>query len=95
MLALLEGYQHFGEERYAQAAVRGARTLAAAVAGEWPLSSLYFGLAGLAFALHEVSDMLGDREAGQAAVSALDLVRSRFDGQRWADQFELLGVTPA
>jgi hypothetical protein len=35
--------------------------------------------------------MLGDRQAARAAVSALDLVRSRFDGQRWADQFELLG----
>ena len=91
VLALLEGYQHFGEDRYAQAAVRGARTLAAAVAEEWPLSSLYFGLAGLAFALREVGDMLGDRQADRAAVSALDLVRSRFDGQRWADQFELLG----
>src|SRR5580704_14541696 len=91
VLALLEGYQHFGEERYAQAAVRGARTLAAAVARQWPLSSLYFGLAGLAFALREVGDRLGDRQAGRAAVSALDLVRSRFDGQRWADQFELLG----
>jgi hypothetical protein len=44
VLALLEGYQHFGEERYALAAARGARTLAAAVAQEWPLSSLYFGL---------------------------------------------------
>ena len=41
VLALLEGYQHFGEDRYAQAAVRGARTLAAAVAQVWPLSSLY------------------------------------------------------
>jgi Lanthionine synthetase C-like protein len=91
VLALLEGYQHFGEERYAQAAVRGARTLAAVVAQDWPLSSLYFGLAGLAFALSEVGSRLGDRQAAQAAVSALDLVRSRFDGQRWADQFELLG----
>jgi len=91
VLALLEGYRHFGEDRYAQAAVRGARTLAAAVAQEWPLASLYFGLAGLAFVLREVGDMLGDRHAAQATVNALDLVRSRFDGQRWADQFELLG----
>jgi Lanthionine synthetase C-like protein len=57
VLALLEGYQHFGEDRYADAAVRGARTLAAAVARQWPLSSLYFGLAGLAFALQEVGVM--------------------------------------
>ena len=91
VLALLEGYRHFGDDRYAEAAVRGARTLAAAVAQEWPLSSLYFGLAGLAFALGEVGGMLGDGQAARAAASALDLVRSRFDGQRWADQFELLG----
>jgi hypothetical protein len=91
VLALLEGYQHFGEDRYAHAAVRGAGTLAAAIAQEWPLSSLYFGMAGLAFALREVGVMLGDRQAAQAAASALDLIRSRFDGQRWADQFELLG----
>ena len=58
---------------------------------EWELSSLYFGLAGMAFALPAVHDMLGDRGAGQAAARALDLVRSRFDGERWADQFELLG----
>jgi Lanthionine synthetase C-like protein len=55
------------------------------------LSSLYFGLAGLAFALREAGDILGAGLAARAAVSALDLVRSRFDGQRWADQFELLG----
>ncbi len=91
VLALLEGYQHFGDERYAEAAARGARTVAAAVSQEWPLSSLYFGLAGLAFALREADHMLGDRQAGQAADRALALVRSRFDGQRWADQFELLG----
>jgi hypothetical protein len=91
VLALLEGYQHVGDERYAEAAVRGARTVAAAVAQEWPLSSLYFGLAGLAFALREVSGRLGDRLAGRAADRALGLVRMRFDGQRWADQFELLG----
>jgi Lanthionine synthetase C-like protein len=91
VLALLEGYRHFGDDQYARAAVRGARTIADAVAQEWPLSSLYFGLAGMAFALRAVGDMLGDRPSGQAAARALDLVRSRFDGQRWAGQFELLG----
>lgn len=91
VLAFLEGYQHFRDDRYAQAAARGAQTIAAAVGQEWELSSLYFGLAGLAFALRAVHDMLGDRRTGQAAVRALDLVRSRFDGERWADQFELLG----
>ena len=91
VLAFLEGYQHFRDDRYAQAAARGAQTIAAAVGQEWELSSLYFGLAGMAFALHAVHDMLGDRRAGQAAVRALALIRARFDGERWADQFELLG----
>jgi lantibiotic modifying enzyme len=91
VLAFLEGYQHSGDDRYAQAAARGARTIADAVDQEWELSSLYFGLAGMAFALRTVHDMLGDHRASQAASRALDLVRSRFDGERWADQFELLG----
>lgn len=91
VLAFLEGYQHFRDDRYAEAAARGARTIAAAVGQEWELSSLYLGLAGMAFALRAVHDMLGDRRAGLAAVRALDLVRSRFDGERWGDQFELLG----
>jgi hypothetical protein len=51
VLALLEGYRHFGDERFAVAAVRG--------------------------------DL--------AAARGLDLLRARFDGHRWADQFELLG----
>ncbi len=91
VLAFLEGYRHFGDDRYAQAAARGALTIAAAVDQEWELSSLYLGLAGMAFALRAVHDTLGDRAAGQAAARALDLVRSRFDGERWGDQFELLG----
>ncbi len=90
--ALLEGYRHFGDDRYAVAAARGARTLAAAVDGAWELSSsLAFGLAGLAFALHAAGGMLADRACGQAAARALGKVRSRFDGQRWGEQFELLG----
>ena len=92
VLALLEAYRHAGDDRYAVAAARGAQALAAAVgeASELP-SSLYFGLAGMAFALHATSGALADQAAGQAAVRALDLVRARFDGQRWGEQFDLLG----
>jgi len=90
VLAFLEGYQHFRDDRYARAAARGARTIIDAVSQEWELSCLYLGLAGMAFALRAVHDMLADSRAGQAAVRALDLVRSRFDGERWSDQFELL-----
>jgi hypothetical protein len=91
VVALLEGYRHFGDERYAVAAARGARTVAAAVDAEWELSSLYLGLAGLAFALDAVHRVLADDAAGRAAARALEQVRSRFDGERWGDQFELLG----
>jgi hypothetical protein len=90
VLALLEGYRHFGDARYAEAAVRGARTIAAAD-DDWELSSLYFGLTGMAFALRSVHNVLGDRGADEAAGRALSRVRSRFDGERWADQFELFG----
>ena len=89
--ALLEAYRHFGDDRYGEAAVRGARSVAAAVGEGWELSSLYLGLTGMAVALRAVSRLLGDQSADQAAARALDLVRSRFGGERWSDQFELLG----
>jgi hypothetical protein len=91
VLALLEGYRHFGDDRYAVAVARGARTLATAATPGWKLSSLYFGLTGLAFALRATQELLGEQAAGEAAARALEIVRSRFDGERWADQFELLG----
>jgi hypothetical protein len=52
---------------------------------------LYFGLTGMAVALRAVGDLLGDFAAAAAADHALELVGSRFDGERWSDQFELLG----
>jgi hypothetical protein len=90
VLALLEAQRHFGDDRYGDAAVRGAAAIAAA-AGHEEGSSLYFGLAGLAVALRAVHAQLGDAPAGLAAARALDRVRSRFDGQRWGEMFELLG----
>jgi hypothetical protein len=66
VVAFLEGYRHFGDDRYAVAAARGARTLAVAVDGAWDLSSsLAVGLAGLAFALHAAGGMLADRTSGR------------------------------
>lgn len=90
VLALLEAQQHFGDDRYGDAALRGAAAIAVA-AGHEENCSLYFGLAGLAAALHAVHIRLGDSPAGAAARRALDRVRSRFDGQRWGAMFELLG----
>ncbi|MFJ2958971.1 lanthionine synthetase LanC family protein [Streptomyces sp. NPDC087270] len=90
VLALLDARGHFLDDRYGDAAVRGARSIAAAV-GEWELSSLYFGLTGMAVALRAVHDVLGDAAAGAAADRALDRVRARFDGTRWGPQFDLLG----
>jgi hypothetical protein len=90
VLALLEAQRHFGDDRYGDAAVRGAAAIAAAVREEEGCS-LYFGLAGHAVALHEVHVQLGDPSSATAARFALSQVRSRFDGQRWGVMFELLG----
>jgi hypothetical protein len=89
-LALLEAQQHFGDDRYGDAALRAATAIAAAADHEEDCS-LYFGLAGMAVALHAVRVQLGDSAAGAAARRALDQVRARFDGQRWGVMFELLG----
>jgi hypothetical protein len=91
VLALLEGLHHFADDRYADAAVRGARALAAFPVEEVEYCSLYFGLAGMAFTLHAVGDRLGDQASTDAATRLLDVVRQRFDGERWSDMFELLG----
>lgn len=87
---LLEAQRHFGDDRYGDAATRGAAAIAAAADHE-ERCSLYFGLAGMAAALHAVHVQLGDSSAGAAARRALDRVRARFDGQRWGEMFELLG----
>lgn len=82
VLALYEADQHFGDDRYRQAAALGADALSAQVDG-LEGCSLYFGLAGVAVALRAVGrDSAADR--------ALDRVRCRFDGQRWNEMFELL-----
>ncbi|MFE2377297.1 lanthionine synthetase LanC family protein [Streptomyces sp. NPDC059398] len=88
--ALLEGRAHFGDDRYGDAAVRAARTLAETVQ-EWDASSLYIGLTGMAVALRAVHELLGDTAAGAAADGAMERVRDRFDGTRWHDTwFDLL-----
>lgn len=81
VLALHEAHQHFGDDRYRQAAARGADALSAQVDG-LEGCSLYFGLAGVAVALRAVG-----RDA--AADRACNRVRHRFDGQRWNEMFEL------
>ncbi len=82
VLALHEAHRHFGDDRYGEAAARGADTLSARV-DDIADCSLYFGLAGIAVALRALG-----RHA--AADRALGLVRARFDGQRWNEMFELL-----
>jgi lantibiotic modifying enzyme len=89
-LALLEAHHHFGDDRYAEAAVRGARTVATAVEA-WGWDGFYFGLTGMAFVLHTIGQRYGEPSLDRAATRALDRVRSRFDGERWSEWFELLG----
>lgn len=90
VITLLEAHRHFGDDRYADAAVRGARGIAAAIHNVSDCS-LYSGLTGMAVALRAVDELLGDPASGTAADRALQVVRSRFDGERWNDLFELLG----
>ena len=89
VLALLEAQRHFQDDRYGDVALRSAAGLAATVDGE-ENCSLYFGLTGMAVALRAVHTLLGDELAARAADRALSRVRSRFDGQRWGEMFELL-----
>jgi hypothetical protein len=89
VLALLEGRRHFRDDRYGDAALRGAAALAASVEDDEGCS-LYFGLSGTAVVLRSVHRLLGDEQADRAADRALSLVRSRFDGRGWGDMYELL-----
>ncbi len=89
---LLEAWRHFGDDSYADAALRAGRGLADAVEGIDD-DSLYFGRTGMALVLCTLHEELGDAVAGAAADRALDLVRSRFDGTRWGELFELMGAT--
>ncbi|MET9824283.1 lanthionine synthetase LanC family protein [Streptomyces sp. NPDC006349] len=88
--ALLEAWRHFGDDSYADTALRAARGLAARV-DDAEDDSLYFGRTGLALVLRTVHTELGDTASGEAADRALRLVRSRFDGTRWGELFELMG----
>ncbi|WP_412541851.1 lanthionine synthetase LanC family protein [Longispora sp. K20-0274] len=87
--ALLEGWRHFDDDRYADAALRAARSLAAGI-DTCEDSSLHNGLAGTAVVLRGVGRLLGDEASASAADRALGLVRARFDGTRWSDLFELM-----
>ncbi|MEV5984812.1 lanthionine synthetase LanC family protein [Streptomyces sp. NPDC052051] len=87
---LLEAWRHFGDDTYADAALRAGRSLVDAVDSTED-DSLYFGRTGMALVLRTLCEELGDEAAGAAADRAPDLVRSHFDGTRWGELFELLG----
>ncbi|MFF7049918.1 lanthionine synthetase LanC family protein [Streptomyces griseorubiginosus] len=87
---LLEAWRHFGDESWADLALRAGRGLATAVDG-LDDNSLYFGRAGVALVLHTLHAELGDTACGAAADRAMALVRSGFDGERWGELFELMG----
>jgi hypothetical protein len=89
VLTLLDAHRDLGDDRYADAAVRAAATLGHAIES-LDDSSLFVGLTGIAVALRAVQVTLGVDQAGVDAERSLAQVRSRFDGQRWAPEFELL-----
>ncbi|MFI0537511.1 lanthionine synthetase LanC family protein [Streptomyces sp. WSLK1-3] len=87
---LLEAWRHFGDDSYADLALRAGRGVAAAVDGHGD-DSLYFGRSGMALVLHTLGAELGDTACGEAADHAMALVRAHFDGERWGELFELMG----
>ncbi|HUZ42718.1 MAG TPA: lanthionine synthetase LanC family protein [Acidimicrobiales bacterium] len=90
VMTLLEAYRHFDDDRFGDLALATSRDLGVML-DTWEHCSLYFGLTGMAVALQAVHEVLGDSLARANALKALHLVRARFDGERWSDQFELLG----
>jgi lantibiotic modifying enzyme len=88
VMTLLEAHRALGVDRYAELAERGGRWLGAHLDHEE--AGLYLGVTGIAFALHALEQGLGDARAGAASRRALDIVRSRFDGQRFNIYAELL-----
>jgi len=90
VVTFLEAYRHFGDDRYGDAAVRGAREIAA-VAPESDDCSLYVGATGMAVALRAVHDVLDEPWAGVAADRALDRVRTGFDGDHWNEYYDVIG----
>ncbi|MEV7323207.1 lanthionine synthetase LanC family protein [Streptomyces sp. NPDC093970] len=90
VLVLLEAWRHFGDDSYADLALRAGRGIAEAVDAADD-DSLYFGRTGTAVVLRALQRELGDEDAGTAADRALTVVRSRFDGTRWGALFELMG----
>ncbi|GLZ77656.1 hypothetical protein Afil01_24630 [Actinorhabdospora filicis] len=79
---------HFGEDRYAEIALRAARTLARADEGENP--TLFFGHAGIAVILGDIAERYGDEGCAKTAERIMDRVRERFDGRRFTEHFELM-----
>jgi lantibiotic modifying enzyme len=90
VMTLLEAYRHFDDDRFGDLALATSRDLGVMV-DTWEHCSLYFGLTGMAVALQAVHEELGDPLARANALKAMELVHARFDGERWSDQFELLG----
>jgi hypothetical protein len=89
VIALLEAHRHFSDDRFADVAIRASQELGVALQA-WDDSSLYFGVTGIAVALWAVHVTLGDTGALSSVTRAMNLVRDRFDGEGWGDQFELL-----
>ena len=91
VVGLLEAFRHFGDGRYAEAARRGAITVAEAVP-DAEENGYYSGRAGLAVVLKAAADALGDSGSRHAAENALALVRADFDGMYWNDtHFDVYG----
>ena len=87
VMALHEAHVHFGDDRYGEAAARGAEALTAQVE-VLDDSSLYFGLTGVAVALHALG-------RDDAARRALQRVRAASTGSAGTRCSSCSWATPA
>lgn len=86
--AYIAAAEHFGDDGYAETAVRAARTMARAE--DWEELTLFYGHAGMAVVFKEIHERYGDELCGKAAERSLGIVREAYDGRRWGEMFELM-----
>jgi hypothetical protein len=89
-IALLEAHRDLGDDRFADAAIRGARAVLSMDA-RWEHPSLYFGTAGHGVAVHSIGSALGDERLARAGAELLHDLHGRFDGDGWSEMLELIG----
>ncbi|MFC6042602.1 lanthionine synthetase LanC family protein [Nocardioides hankookensis] len=90
VVSFVEAHTHTADDRWADLAVAGARSLAMRV-DALDHHSLYFGTTGIAVVLREIGERYDDAPLVAAADRGRDVVRAAFDGERWGEAYDLMG----